>query len=291
MLPPEWYFYAGGGQKHFRMYDWVFYIHHPKLNRHIFWDVGLDRNQDIAPPVISKLFFEGFKPLGPRRSLPEQLDNLGVSASSVDAVIFSHAHYDHCHPIRSIFPNAYGYFGPGTKKHCSPGHFKDPRLPWDGAFFDPEQATEQWSELEGPWVPFGPFDKAMDFFGDGSVWLVQAPGHMPGNLFAAVHTGDGQWVILGGDCCHSRSILNGEVEIAEFDYPGRGRMSAHDDLGEAKQTIKKLRDLEIENYNVHIALCHDDKWMREGKDAVLMAMLDADMKSFVAEKLPSDEVP
>jgi hypothetical protein len=44
----------------------------------------------------------------------------------------------------------------------------------------------------------------MDFFGDGSLWLVQAPGHMPGNLFAAVRVEGDIWIVLGGDCCHSR---------------------------------------------------------------------------------------
>lgn len=103
-----------------------------------------------------------------------------------------------------MFPNATGFFGPGTKEFCSPGHFELKDSQFDGAFFDPQNATENSTELTGPWVPFGPFERAMDFLGDGSLWLVDAPGHMPGNLFAAAHVGNGEWVILGGDCCHAR---------------------------------------------------------------------------------------
>jgi hypothetical protein len=166
------------------------------------------------------MFYKRYNPQGPRRSLTEQLAHLGVNAKDIDTVVFrllaisrvfvnahadsSHAHWDHCRPIRDIFPNAQGYFGPGSKKHCSPGHKIEPHSQWDGAFFDPNNATEQWEELEGPWIPFSSFNKATDFFGDGSLWLVQAPGHMPGNLFAAVRVEGGSWVILGGDCCHSR---------------------------------------------------------------------------------------
>jgi glyoxylase-like metal-dependent hydrolase (beta-lactamase superfamily II) len=80
----------------------------------------------------------------------------------------------------------------------------DPEIQWDGRYFDPERATERWQELDGPWVPFGPFEKAMDFFQDGSFWVIQAPGHMPGNLCAAAKIASGEWVLLGSDCCHSR---------------------------------------------------------------------------------------
>jgi len=80
----------------------------------------------------------------------------------------------------------------------------DPSLQWDGRFFDPKRATERWSELQGPWVPFGPFEKALDYFGDASFWIMQAPGHMAGNLCAAARIVGGDWVLLGSDCCHSR---------------------------------------------------------------------------------------
>jgi glyoxylase-like metal-dependent hydrolase (beta-lactamase superfamily II) len=53
-------------------------------------------------------------------------------------------------------------------------------------------------------VSFGPFEKAFDFFGTGSFWIVQAPGHMPGNLCAVVRKGKDEWIVLGSDCCHSR---------------------------------------------------------------------------------------
>ena len=83
----------------------------------------------------------------------------------------------------------------------------DPSLQWDGRFFDPERATERWDELHGPWVPFGPFEKALDYFGDGSFWIMQAPGHMAGNLCAAARIQGGEWVLLGSDCCHSRYFI------------------------------------------------------------------------------------
>ena len=117
----------------------------------------------------------------------------------------SHAHWDHSRPIRDVFPNARAYFGPGTKAACAPGHMKDPSLQWDGRFFDPENSTEHWEELHGRWEPFGPFEKALDYFGDGSFWILDAPGHMAGNVAAAARLQGGEWVILGSDCALSPS--------------------------------------------------------------------------------------
>jgi len=105
--------------------------------------------------------------------------------------ICSHAHWDHCRAISPEFPQATAFFGPGTKDFCSPGHMVDGKacddVEWDGRYFDGKgYATERWEEFSGPWKRFGPFDKVMDFFGDGSFLIVDAPGHMPGNLCALV---------------------------------------------------------------------------------------------------------
>lgn len=111
---------------------------------------------------------------------------------------------DHCRPISRMFPNAHGYFGPGTVEYCTPGHIVDPKSTWDGYFFDKEHQTEKFSEHKGPWQRFGTFEKALDYFGDGSLWVIQAPGHMAGNLICCCRIKSGEWIILGSDCAHSR---------------------------------------------------------------------------------------
>ena len=40
--------------------------------------------------------------------------------------------------------------------------------------------------------------------------IIDAPGHMPGNLAALAkieHHGELHWVLLASDCCHSRFVL------------------------------------------------------------------------------------
>lgn len=113
--------------------------------------------------------------------------------------------------MKHEFPNAKAVFGPGTLSHCSPGHICDGEVQamvqWDSRFFGDEGVkTESPTELDGPWVSWGPFERAMDYFGDGSFWIVEAPGHMVGNLAACARLDSGEYVILASDCCHSRYV-------------------------------------------------------------------------------------
>ncbi|KAL1603693.1 hypothetical protein SLS60_005282 [Paraconiothyrium brasiliense] len=280
----------------FRMYNWAFCISHG--NERIVWDLGLDEDRSLYTPWVNKYALDNINPAGPRKTIGEQLSERGTSSAQIQTIIFSHAHWDHCRPIRGAFPNATAYFGPGTKEGCAPGHLSDPNAQWDGRFFDPERATERSEELGGPWVPFGPFEKAKDYFGDGSFWVIQAPGHMPGNLCAAARLETGDWVLLGSDCCHSsdnisdknRAILDGTHEIAQFCLPHReGKMSLHADIETAKDTISKIRVLEKE-HSFHVALAHDAEWLKEGSDQVLMSLLDTHMQLAAKERIPKEEV-
>lgn len=254
----------------------------------------------------------------------------------------SHAHFDHCRPIEHEFPNAHGYFGPGTEEDCeqklepgctdpSVGHKFDPR------FFDRKVSTEKWSELKGPWVPFGPFEKAMDFFGNGSLWVIQAPGHMQGNLCAAARLADGEWVVLGSDCAHTKSVfpfslplldpltttrkrkeegrkttrggernhtyadnvhrhhrplLDGKYDIAEMTRPDGSKWSLHEDVCAAKDTIAKIRSMEVE-YGCRVALAHDASWMLQNnekdRDPVLFGLLGDDFDEHVRGRVARDE--
>ncbi|KAJ4296316.1 hypothetical protein N0V90_006361 [Kalmusia sp. IMI 367209] len=262
--------HAGVSNAKFRMYNWAFAISHG--DTHILWDLGLDEDRSRYTPWVNKFMLDYVTPAGPRRSIGQQLSERGVLSARIEAVLFSHAHWDHCRPIRDEFPNATAYFGPGTKDGCSPGHLADVNAQWDGRFFDPERATERCEELAGPWVPFGPFERAKDFFGDGSFWVIQAPGHMSGNLCAAARLESGQWVLLGSDCCHSS-----------------GKVSLHADLDAAKDTISRIRVLEKE-FNFHVALAHDADWLKEGTDQVLMGLLDEQMRLAAKERIPHEEV-
>ncbi|KAL5050962.1 hypothetical protein BDW71DRAFT_80903 [Aspergillus fruticulosus] len=266
--------HAGDAAEEFRLYNWAFFIQHPTQGRNVVWDMGMSSNAEDFPPVIGSGVIKEAKILSPRESITAQIKRRsGIPADQIDTVLLSHAHFDHCRPISHLFPNATAYFGPGTFEFCSPGHLSDPSSPWDWRFFDPDRATERCETLSGPWTHFGPFERATDFFGDGSFWVIQAPGHMPGNLCACARIESGEWVLLGSDCCHSRSLLDGSKDVATFALPNGDTGCLHTDVVAAKDTLARLRVLERQ-LGVHVALAHDASWMEKEDDEVLMSLLD-----------------
>ncbi|KAL3478473.1 beta-lactamase-like protein [Aspergillus californicus] len=282
--------HAGDPADEFRLYNWAFFIHHEKHGRRIVWDLGLSSTPDDYPPAISSTVMKEARFHGPHEPLTEQIQRrTRTPADAIDTVLISHPHFDHCRPISPIFPNAIVYFGPGTVEHCAPGHFADPASIWDGRFFDPEQATERWETLQGPWRRFGPFERAMDFFGDGSFWIIQAPGHMPGNLCACARLATGKLVLLGSDCCHSRALLDGTKDFGTFQLPDGSMCQLHTDISAARDTLARIRVLERE-LGFHIALAHDAGWMESEDNPVLLSLLDEkfrhDMRNALGRQEP-----
>jgi glyoxylase-like metal-dependent hydrolase (beta-lactamase superfamily II) len=144
----------------------------------------------------------------------------GISAEDINQVIFryhfryvksniSHVHWDHCSSFSSYFPKATALFGPSSIEGAKPGYPTDPNSLY---FSDLVDHNHPWSknveELPPPthvgWKPFGTFERAWDLFGDESFWLIDAPGHVKGNIAAAGRLGNGEWIVMGGDCAHSR---------------------------------------------------------------------------------------
>ncbi|KAE8163788.1 hypothetical protein BDV40DRAFT_287492 [Aspergillus tamarii] len=263
--------------KEFRLYNWAFFIHHVKQGRRMLWDLGMSSAPEDFPPAIVNGPLKEIQPQDPRESIQKQIERRnGVSADEIDTILLSHAHYDHCRPVSQTFKNATVLFGPGTSEYCAPGHFMNPSSPWDGRYFDPEQATEQWETLQGPWTCFGPFERAMDFFGDGSFWVIQAPGHMPGNLAACARLATGE------------ALLDGTKEFGTFELGG-SMACLHTDVTAAKDTLARIRLMEKE-LGVHVALAHDATWMQEENDPVLLSLLDEkftkDMRAAFPQQQP-----
>lgn len=175
-----------------------------------------------------------------------------VAPSSIHSVIFSHLHFDHIGDCTK-FPGANMVVGAGSKAANGPGWPVDPKSPFSSAIVQHPKLHELSFQNE-IWSPLGSFNRAHDFFGDGSFYLIDTPGHMPGHLGALVLTGPDEWVFMGGDCCHHRSILTGSRPMSVTLGP-MGRCF-HADPETAKATLAQIRELEKMG-NVFVALAHD----------------------------------
>ena len=119
----------------------------------------------------------------------------------------------------------------GTLSKFRGGHsFFEPDLLPNGRLIeltDPVESALKECDLETkpgtlnfdrPWRPNGMLQHTLDLFNDGSLLIVNAPGHLPGHINLLAQTSDGHQVYLGGDVCHDRRLLNGENEIVEWIY-------------------------------------------------------------------------
>lgn len=98
----------------------------------------------------------------------------------------------------------------------------------------------------------------MDIFQDGSVLLVDAPGHLPGHTNLLARTRPEEYVYLAGDTCHDRRLMTGEKEIGEW-VNGQGHTCCiHADKLEAAKTIDRVRQLALEG--VEVIFAHDAEW-------------------------------
>jgi glyoxylase-like metal-dependent hydrolase (beta-lactamase superfamily II) len=96
------------------------------------------------------------------------------------------------------------------------------------------------------------------------VYIVNAPGHLPGHINILANTHDGRKVYLGGDACHDRRLLTGEKEIGEW-WDAVGHICCiHADREAAEATIQRIRELEEDG--VEIILSHDDGWASDPKN-------------------------
>ncbi|KAF7522902.1 hypothetical protein G7054_g11990 [Neopestalotiopsis clavispora] len=82
-------------------HDWLatpcfaFLIQHPTLNRSIVFDLGIKKDLENLPPPLLERFKESGYTVDVPKHVREILDEGGVDTQSLEAVIWSHWHFDH----------------------------------------------------------------------------------------------------------------------------------------------------------------------------------------------------
>ena len=134
---------------------------------------------------------------------------LNIRSTDIKAVIWSHNHFDHIGDMSRFPQSTELVIGPGVRVASWPGW---PRRR-DAIVLDSDvegRVVREISFEEEGSVKIGSFD-AYDFFGDGSFYLLDAPGHAVGHLCALARTTvlglDSSFVFMGADACHHPGIL------------------------------------------------------------------------------------
>lgn len=269
-----------------------FLISHPNrpgaFPTRFLFDLGLRGSAtDYIPAIQAHL--PSRQPVTHRPSAPETLLKNGIPLESIRAVLLSHVHWDH-HGDPGRFGNAtfivghgsmdvleHGMPGRGSHSHFDKDLFRDVKAvelsaPAVGALALGNRRTEELPDgmwgAEAKWEALGPFPAAVDVFGDGAVYVIPAPGHLPGHINLLCRTGEKNWMYLGGDVFHDKRLLTGEKSIATWEEDGHS-FCVHVDKAEAERSIERIRELgEIckkEGLALEVVVAHDNGWYEANK--------------------------
>lgn len=130
----------------------------------------------------------------------------------------------------------------------------------------PPNAVDGWS-----WKPLASFPSTLDLFGDGSLYVIDSPGHLYGHVNLLARIGDNHYVYMGGDCCHDPRILTRERDIALYDDGQGGMRSVHVHTGVARQTLDKIdtfvqeKKVDGRHIEVEVVVAHDGVWRAKNR--------------------------
>jgi glyoxylase-like metal-dependent hydrolase (beta-lactamase superfamily II) len=187
----------------------------------LIWDAGIG-DQFAGPEGITLL--PGYVAHVPI-TLESQLRRLGLSFADITYLGFSHEHIDHIGNANA--------FGRATWLLNQREHAW--AVAHDGRNGDPPallsaSKSARVRTIEGD----------LDLFGDGSITIIQAPGHTPGHqILLARPTGETP-VLLGGDLWHSRSNYDHD-RVPQFNTSRSETLSSFNKVREiARETGAKI---------------------------------------------------
>nr|VWP01493.1 MFS domain-containing protein [Ganoderma boninense] len=232
----------------------AFLLRHSRTGDPFLFDLGIRPDVENLGDVLNLVSQMDMKLEG--RDIPATLEKGGLSRADVRHILISHIHFDHS-GFPPAFPNAMFLVGAGSKPILETqgpnfeGTMYSIDLPLERTtFLDPSGSTDT---TGADWAPIGPFPRALDFYGDGSLYIVDAPGHMPGHLNVLVRTSpDGGWAFLAGDSAHDWQLLTGEAMVGHHHTFG----CIHEDPAKAQETIERVKALS-EHPRVRVLLAHD----------------------------------
>ncbi|KAJ4384885.1 hypothetical protein N0V86_000489 [Didymella sp. IMI 355093] len=251
----------------------------------ILFDLGLRRDLERYPLPIQK-HTQNRRPITTEPDVVENLARGGLSPDDIDYIIYSHqVHWDHVGEPRD-FPTSTFIIGhgslallAGSSAKYRGGHsfFESDLLPAarkielsdplvEDIKTESPKAKPKTPNFSVPWRQHPSFalPHTLDIFGDGSVLIVNAPGHLPGHINLLTRTSEQHYVYLGGDACHDRRLLNGEKQIGEWTDTEGHVCCIHVDREAAEETIRRIR--ELEEKGVEVVFAHDIEWEEEPKN-------------------------
>jgi glyoxylase-like metal-dependent hydrolase (beta-lactamase superfamily II) len=201
--------------------SYSFLVVHAPSRTKILFDLGLRVDWRTAvSPVILKWVRDGRRQVSVEKDVASILHEGGVEPKEIAAVIFSHQHFDHTGDPSRLTEKTRIIVGPGYKRNFFPG-WPESRRSWETTsdlYHGREVVEISFSRDSDPSkvLDIGGF-RAYDYFGDGSFYLLDTPGHTAGHISALARTTprviserkteESTFILLGGDIAHNCALF------------------------------------------------------------------------------------
>lgn len=201
---------------------YAFHITHQPSGTQLLFDMGCREDWWNCVPQTVDLLTGSWPGIKVVKNVKEILEDGGVNFAEngkdgFSKVILSHSHFDHVGDLSALPKEVEVVVGPGFKEYFLPGYPTNPQ----STFCEVELAGRDIFE-----VPFdsntkiGKFE-CYDLFCDGSIHILNSPGHSIGHICALVRTTNDSHLLLGGDTCHFVGVflLNTALDLCwETDF-------------------------------------------------------------------------
>lgn len=211
------------------------------------------RARFLLDPAVSRAVHERVIPEHPRLiraavrpprdivATAEALDESGLTASSLDFALVTHAHWDHVCGLLD-FPDLPVALSRTDHAWVTEGDV----APVGGVRSALADRETRLLDLDGPRALT--FGASHDLFGDGSVVLVDLSGHTPGSLGVVLATEQGRVLITGDAAWHSRQV---DLMRSKAAFPGL--LVDHD----PDEAFRVLQRLHVAATEVRVVPTHD----------------------------------
>lgn len=140
------------------------------------------------------------------REVREFLNGYGIDMKKIEGVIWSRSHFDHVGDVSTFEPKTKIIVGIGSKERFFPGYTTKKAASFnesDVAGHDVEEIDFGSSSLKVGGLP------AVDYFTDGTFYLLDTPGHCFGHMcgLARVTSNPDSFILMGGDAIHQGGEL------------------------------------------------------------------------------------
>ncbi|KAK5701106.1 hypothetical protein LTR17_022869 [Elasticomyces elasticus] len=247
-----------------------FLIEHPS-KKPVLFDLAIRKDWDKLPsyPKWVELKWN----INVQKDVADVLreNSVDVDGGAVDAIIWSHHHWDHVGNPQTFPGSTHLVVGPGFMGAHTPGYPTNKDATLLESDFEGRNVREIDFEKEGNDLKIGRFN-ALDYFGDGSFYLLDTPGHSVGHMcgLARTTTGPDTFIFMGGDASHH----GGEFRPTEYlplpkelDPPPPKRRGQSICPGHLLQDINPHGSATKPMYYVTSLLSHDKKiadWTIDG---------------------------